>query len=162
MSADLRVSLGLSLRKLAKLLHPAQLQPESHQRPAGVFCMATLVALQERRPGLTEGLGPHHSGSSRHCRAAPAHHAATQWFLLTFHSVSMCAVQNSFFFLLAPSSGHLGATQRDWGCTTGSIGKRHNPDLYLCSCFMISFLNCTSKPRRFIYPPNAGISLAFC
>lgn len=62
--------------------------------------MATLVALQERRPGHTDGFSPHYSGSSRHCRAAPAHHAATQWFLLTFPFVLKCTGQASLFFFV--------------------------------------------------------------
>lgn len=77
--------------------------------------MATLVAIQERGWGSQTGSASPRgsSSSSRHCRAAPAHHAATQWFLLTFHFRPVCAFRTPFS-LCAPSpfSSALGSTQR--------------------------------------------------
>ena len=82
---------------------------------AEVFRMATLVAIQERGRGSQTGsASPRGSSrSSRHCRAAPAHYAATQWFLLTFHFKPVCAFRTPFS-LCAPSlfSSALGSTQR--------------------------------------------------
>lgn len=135
--------------------------------------MATLVALQERRPGHTDGLSPHYSGGSRHCRAAPAHHAATQWFLLTFPFLPKCAGQAPFFFFL---SFFFPRRPLIWpfGSNAASLdvyhrqywGKKHSPDLHFSSdpspisCFLLLPLPQNQKGPSL--PLNFGIRLAFC
>lgn len=125
-----------------------------------MFCISTLVALQERRPGHTDGLSPHYSGSSRHCRAAPAHHAATQWFLLTFHFLPTCAGQIPFIFSSSPPHLAIWEALREPGqVSQETLGEKK---AYIFHFLLPSFTS-SSKPSRFIYiPTNSGINLVFC
>ena len=135
--------------------------------------MATLVAIRERGRGLQTGsASPRGSSrSSRHCRAAPAHHAATQWFLLTFHFRPLCAFRTPFS-LCAPSlfSSALGSTQRSRvqkqylrnAELSLSLSSGASPCILTCFFFFFFFLNFPCSSSSGSLPPyNSGNKCGF-